>query len=158
MEGLSGVQYATADAAMDLARLASQPDNADQLVLLCTTDPANLYGAGAPFDVELLEGGVARLPRSPGNFLVLRTGRPVLIIESWGKRLTGLSWASQADIDSALNLLLALTGPDHRILKVETYNGTSVSDSRVTSRLTELGFVRDHPGMVLYAGWSAVPT
>ena len=85
-----------------------QPD-ADHLVLLCTIDPANLYGAGAPLDIELLEGGVARLPRSPGNFLVLRAGRPVLIIESAGKRLTGLSWARQADIDSALNLLPGLT-------------------------------------------------
>ena len=75
---------------------------------------------------RMLEGGIARLPRSPGNFLVLRAGRPVLIIESRGKRLTGLSWASQADIDSALNLLLALTGPDQRMLKVETYNGISV--------------------------------
>ena len=122
-------------------RLSRTHEN--QLVLLCTIDPANLYGAGAPFDIELLEGGVARLPRSPGNFLVLRTGRPVLIVESAGKRLTGLSWASQADIDSALNLLLALTDPDRRMLKVETYNGISVTDSKVASRLAELGFVRD---------------
>jgi ATP-dependent Lhr-like helicase len=57
VEGLSGVQYASADAAMDLAHLAAQPD-ADHLVLLCTIDPANLYGAGAPLDIELLEGGV----------------------------------------------------------------------------------------------------
>ncbi len=157
VEGLSGVQYATSDAAIELARLAAQPD-AETPVLLCTTDPANLYGAGAPLDVELLEGGVARLPRSPGNFLVLRTGRPVLIIESAGKRLTGLASACQADIDSALNLLLALTRPDRRILKVETYNGISVTDSTVAGRLAELGFVRDYPGMAYYAGWSADST
>jgi len=155
VEGLSGVQYAEADAALDLARLAAQPNEADPLVLLCTIDPANLYGAGAPLDIELLEGGVARLPRSPGNYLALRAGRPVLIIESNGKRLTGLAWARQADIDSALNLLLALTGPDRRVLKVETYNGISVLDSRVASRLAELGFVRDYPGMTYYAGWTA---
>jgi ATP-dependent Lhr-like helicase len=147
VEGLSGVQYASADAAMDLAHLAAQPD-ADHLVLLCTIDPANLYGAGAPLDIELLEGGVARLPRSPGNFLVLRAG----------KRLTGLSWARQADIDSALNLLPGLTRTDRRVLKVETYNGIPVTESRVASRLTELGFVRDYPGMTYYAGWAADAT
>ena len=47
----------------------------------------------------------------PGQFPGVRDGRPVLIIESYGKRLTGLAWASQADIDSALKLLPSLTGP-----------------------------------------------
>ena len=121
------------------------------LVLVCTTDPANLYGAGAPLDVELLDGGVARLPRLPGNFLVLRAGRPILIIESYGKRLTGLASASPADIDSALNLLLSFTGPDRRILKVESYNGVPASEGPVAGQLAELGFVRDYPGMAYYA-------
>ena len=112
---------ASEDAAGELARLASANADAAPLVLVCTTDPANLYGAGAPLDVELLNGGVARLPRLPGHFLVLRAGRPILIIESFGKRLTGLASASQADIDSALNLLPGFTGSDRRILTVELY-------------------------------------
>jgi ATP-dependent Lhr-like helicase len=81
-----------------------------------------------------------------------------LIIEAAGKRLTGLSWARQADIDSALNLLPGLTRTDRRVLKVETYNGIPVTESRVASRLTELGFVRDYPGMTYYAGWAADAT
>ena len=154
VEGLSGVQYASEDAALELARLASAPADAAPLVLLCTTDPANLYGAGAPLDVELLAGGVARLPRLPSHFLVLRAGRPILIIESFGKRLTGLASASQADIDSALNLLPGFTGPDRRTLKVELYNGEPASQGPAAGRLAELGFVRDYPGMAYYAGWS----
>ena len=63
-------------------------------ILLNTLDPANLYGSGAPFDVALLEGGTARLPRSASNFIVNVAGRPVLICEIFGKRLTGLSSAS----------------------------------------------------------------
>ena len=31
--------------------------------MVCAADPANIYGAGAPLDIELLEDGVARLPR-----------------------------------------------------------------------------------------------
>ncbi len=154
VEGLSGVQYASDDAALELARLASAAVTDAPLVLISTTDPANLYGAGAPLDVELLEGGIARLPRLPSNFLVLRAGRPILIIESFGKRLTGLASASQIDIDSALNLLPGFTGPDRRILKVELYNGEPASQGPAAGRLAELGFVRDYPGMAYYAGWS----
>ncbi len=93
VEGLSGVQYATEEAASELARLAAQPEASSPILFLSTVDPANLYGAGAPLDVELLDGGVARLMRTPGNFLAIREGRPVLIVESYGKRLTGLPWA-----------------------------------------------------------------
>jgi ATP-dependent Lhr-like helicase len=176
VEGLSGVQYAHEEAATELARLAASPPGRMSVameqpdgyarpgqgaltakaalppVLVCSTDPANIYGAGAPLDIELLGGGVARLPRVPGNFLVLSDGRPILIIESFGKRLTGLAWASQADIDAALGLLLNLTGPTRRILKVETYNGEPAAASAVASRLVEMGFVRDFPAMAFYAG------
>ena len=94
VEGLSGVQYASTTPPPSSPGSRRAPPTPLRSVLVCTTDPANLYGAGAPLDVELLDGGVARLPRLPGNFLVLRAGRPVLIIESYGKRLTGLASAS----------------------------------------------------------------
>jgi ATP-dependent Lhr-like helicase len=154
VEGLSGVQYASDEAASELARLAARPHASSPVVLVSTVDPANLYGAGAPLDVELLDGGVARLPRVPGNFLAIRDGRPVLIVESYGKRLTGLPWALPADLDAALELLPSLTGSTRRILKIESYNGLPALESPVTARLAELGFVRDYPGMAYYAGWS----
>ena len=122
-------------------------------VLVCAADPANIYGAGAPLDIELLNGGVARLPRLAGNFLVLRDGRPILIIESHGKRLTGLPWASPLEIHRALSLLPSLAGPNRRILKVETYNGGPAAESPAAAPLTEVGFVRDYTGLAFYAGW-----
>ncbi len=205
VEGLSGVQYATEEAAAELARLAAhhqggpafqavnprgpafqavnprgpafqavnprgpafQAVNKDHgqdaratmpsspIILISTLDPANLYGAGAPLDVELLDGGSARLPRVAGNFLAICDGRPVLIVESYGKRLTGLPWASPAAIDSALKLLPTLTGPGQRILKVELYNGIPAAEGPMAGRMAELGFVRDYPGMAYYAGWAA---
>jgi ATP-dependent helicase Lhr and Lhr-like helicase len=154
VEGLSGVQYAMEEAALELGRLGAASPASPPLVLLSTVDPANIYGAGAPLDIELLEGGIARLPRAAGNSLVLKAGRPILIIEAFGKRLTGLSSASSIDIDSALNFLMSLIGSKRRILKVETYNGLAALESAVAARLAELGFVRDYPGMVYYAGWS----
>jgi ATP-dependent Lhr-like helicase len=123
--------------------------------MVCAADPANIYGAGAPLDIELLEDGVARLPRGNGNYLVLRDGRPLLIIESRGKRLTGLAWAERGELDRALGFLPSLSRKDHRILKVETYNGGPVANSVIEARLGELGFVRDYPGMTYYGGWPA---
>ncbi|WP_337175850.1 DEAD/DEAH box helicase [Paludisphaera sp.] len=154
VEGLSGVQYATEEASEGLAALASGAGRDDAEVFLAASDPANLYGAGAPLDVPLLEGGTARLSRGAGNFLVLRGGRPVLILEAHGKRLTGLASASKGELDSALARVLELASPDRRVLRVETYNGQPTVSSPVASRLAELGLVRDFPAMTFYAAWS----
>ena len=153
VEGLSGVQYATEESTETLARLAGM--NSPQLdpILLSTIDPANLYGSGAPLDIPLLEGGTARLNQGASNLLVLIAGRPVLIIEGYGKRLTGLASASEPEIRRSLSLLLNLAGPSRRVLKVETYNTAAALASPVSPWLTELGFVRDPPGLAYYAGW-----
>jgi ATP-dependent Lhr-like helicase len=153
VEGLSGVQYASSDAAEELARLAALPAGEAPPLLLCSLDPANLYGSGAPLDIPLLDGGTARLVRSAANSLVLVGGRPVLIIEGQGRRLTGLASASEAELRSALALLPTLAGPSRRVLKVETYNGMPTLASPAAPWLAELGLVRDPPGMAYYAGW-----
>jgi ATP-dependent Lhr-like helicase len=155
VEGFSGVQYATQEAADELARLAGSTMPASQDVLLAAADPANLYGGGAPLDIPLLDGGTARLNRIAGNYLVLRGGRPVLVIEAYGKRLTGLASASRAEIESALTRLVDLARARRQVLKVETYNGEPAVSSPAASRLAELGFVRDYPGMAFYAAWAS---
>ena len=153
VEGLSGVQYATDLTAEELTRRAAARDPGGAPVLISTLDPANLYGAGAAFDIPLLEGGTARLSRTAANYLVLSGGRPVLIIEAFGKRLTGLASASELELRAALALLASLAGPARRVLKVETYNTAAALASPAAPWLAELGFVRDHPGMAYYAGW-----
>ena len=154
VEGLSGVQYALPEVAEELPRLAVAKDKDGTATLISTVDPANLYGSGAPLDIPLLEGGTVRLSRSPANRLVLVAGRPVLIIEANGKRLTGPASASSDELDAALALLPGLVGPGRRVLKIETYNGTPAATSAIAGRLAALGFVRDPPGMAFYAGWS----
>ncbi len=153
VEGLSGVQYATEEATAELAAIASRPTVGDDPVLLATLDPANLYGSGAPLDVPLLKGGTARLGRNSSNFLILIAGRPVLIVEGLGKRLTGLASASEVELRRAVSLLPGLAGPARRVLKVETYNGSATLAGPAAPWLAEAGFVRDPPGMAFYAGW-----
>jgi ATP-dependent Lhr-like helicase len=154
VEGFSGVQYATEEAAEQLAQLAGSLSLAAEEILMAAGDPANLYGSGAPLDIPLLDGGKARLSRAPGNYLVLRGGRPVLVIEAYGKRLTGLPSASPAEIDGAIARVLQLAKSRRQILKVETFNGEPALGSPAASRLAELGFVRDFPGMTYYAAWA----
>ena len=151
VEGLSGVQYATDEVARELAEGPIASGKAP--FLLATLDPANLYGSGAPLDVPLLEGGSARLTRSAGNSLVLRDGRPILIVEAAGKRLTGLASASADELREGLALLPGLAGPQRRVLKVELYNGEPALATPAATWLAEAGFVRDPPGMAFYAGW-----
>ena len=103
----------------ELARLAASPPSGAPAVLISSLDPANLYGSGAPLDIPLLEGGTARLTRAASNELVLIGGRPVLIIEGHGRRLTGLASASEAELRSALGLLPTLAGPARRVLGYE---------------------------------------
>ncbi len=153
VEGLSGVQYARDETAGALARRAAERSRFAAPVLISTLDPANVYGSGAPFDIDLLQGGTARLPRNATNFLVLSVGRPTLIIEGHGKRLTGLASASDEELRGAIALLPKLARPERRVLKVETYNGTPALASPAVPWLSEAGFVRDHPGMAYYAGW-----
>ena len=94
-----------------------------------------------------------RLSRSQGNFLVLISGRPVLIFEGFGKKITGLASAAEAEIREALTLLPGLAGPSRRVLKVEAYNTAAPTASPAEPWLAEVGFVRDPPGMAYYAGW-----
>jgi ATP-dependent helicase Lhr and Lhr-like helicase len=158
VEGFSGVQYARDEAAEGLSRLAGSLAPADEDILLAAADPANLYGSGAPLDIPLLDGGTGRLSRVAGNYIVMKNGRPVLVMEARGKRLTGLASASRPELHAALARLVELVGPGRQILKVETYNGEPALQSSVATRLAELGFVRDYPGMTYYGAWAKQDT
>ncbi len=155
VEGLSGAQFALPEAARQLQDLCLPSNAAAPVVLLHSLDPANLYGSGAPFDVALLDGGVRSLLRRPGNWLVLRAGRPVLLIEQQGRRLTALPSASREDVAAAVGRLPSLSGRGslrHK-LTVEEWNGEPVTTTEGRELLETAGFVRDYQGMTLYAAW-----
>lgn len=158
VEGLSGAQFALPEAAERLQEMHAPSTAAAPLLLLHSLDPANLYGSAAPFDIPLLDGGTRPLTRRPGTWLVLKAGRPVLLVESQGKRLTALASASRADVVAAVRTLPEILAHQkgltqrHR-LTVEEWNGQGVTTSDGYSLLEEAGFVRDLQGMTLYAAW-----
>jgi ATP-dependent Lhr-like helicase len=157
VEGLSGAQFALPEAAQALADLHLPSMAAARALLVHSMDPANLYGAGAPFDVDLLEGGTRPFLRRPGNWLVVRAGRPVLLAEQHGRRLTALPSASAADIAAAVACLpgildYARAAGLHK-LTVEEWNGQAVVAAEGREHLEAAGFVRDYQGLTLYAAW-----
>jgi ATP-dependent Lhr-like helicase len=155
VEGLSGAQFALPEAARQLQDLCLPSTAAAPVVLLHSLDPANLYGAGAPFDVPLLDGGVRSLLRRAGNWLTMRAGRPVLLVEQQGRRLTALASASRDDVTAAVACLpdLCGRGPTRHRLAVEEWNGRPVTATEGRELLEAVGFVRDYQEMTLYAAW-----
>jgi ATP-dependent Lhr-like helicase len=157
VEGLSGAQFALPEA-VELLQETHRPSTATApAVLLHSQDPANLYGSGAPFDVPLLDGGTRPLQRRAGNWLVLRAGRPVLLAEQQGRRLTALPSASRDDVTAAVaclpGLLEGTRGAGLRKVTVEEWNGQPVTGTEGRALLEAVGFVRDYNGLTLYAGW-----
>ncbi len=121
--------------------------------LVPAVNPANLYGAGAPLDVELLDGGSARLPRVAGHFLAIRDGRPVLIVESYGqtpdRAALGLAGRHRFRTEASPHLNRIRVNASSRWNCIMACPRRSAP---AAARLAELGFVRDYPGMAYYAG------
>ena len=158
VEGLSGAQFALPEAAELLQEIHLPSTVAAPLLLLHSLDPANLYGSGAPFDIPLLDGGTRSFLRRPGNWLVLRAGRPLLLVEQQGKKLTALPSASRDEMVQATACLPGIfernrgLTPRHKVM-VEEWNGQPVTTSPGREMLEAAGFVRDYQCMTLYAAW-----
>jgi len=158
VEGLSGAQFALPDAARMLQELSVPAQPQPPLLLLHSLDPANLHGSGAPFDLPLLAGGTRPFHRRAGNWLVLRAGKPILLIEQQGKRLTAVPNLPAEEIARAVALLPAIlrtggaAGMRHKMV-VETWNEQPVTTTEGREWLEQAGFVRDYQAMTLYAVW-----
>jgi ATP-dependent Lhr-like helicase len=158
VEGLSGAQFALPEAAQLLQDLHGPGGGVAPVVLVHSQDPANLYGSAAPFDVPLLDGGTRPLLRRAGNWLVLRGGRPVLLVEAQGKKLTALASSSRDDVVEAVGCLPGIFAHQRTLtarhkLSVEEWNGEPVTTSPGRELLEAAGFVRDYQCMTLYAAW-----
>jgi len=144
VQGLAGAQFAREDV---LQRLGEEDEG---WVILSACDPATVWGAGSPFPLAHPLDPGWRLRRTPGNYLVLRGGLPVLAVEAWGERLTALVELPPEELRRALSLLPELLKGPARRLRVRTWNGAPVRGSPVEEVLSNLGFSRDPEAMVLY--------
>ena len=173
VEGLSGAQFALPEAARQLQDLGLPAHGQAPMILVHSLDPANLYGTGAPFHkgvrrsvsrrfspapFEIGEEFTRPLLRRAGNWLVLRAGKPMLVVEQQGKRLTTLPYATRDDLAAAVTCLptLAQNHPQRdlrRKVTVEEWNGQPVTATDGKDLLAAAGFVNDYQAMTLYAAW-----
>ena len=107
-----------------------------------------------PLDIPLLDGGTRSFVRRAGNWLVLRSGKPVLLIEQQGKKLSALPSASREDVAAAVSRLPSLC-EGNRATQAQVDGGRVEWTAGTTTEGRELleaaGFVRDYQGMTLYA-------
>jgi ATP-dependent Lhr-like helicase len=158
VEGLSGAQFALPEAAKQLHEIALPSQAQAPVILVHSLDPANLYGSAAPFELLIPADEPRPFQRRPGNWLVMKAGRPLLLIEQHGKRLTAMPHASAAEMANAVGRLprmlkLTSTGEVRHRLSVETWNEQPVTMTMGRDLLEGVGFVRDYQAMTLYAVW-----
>ena len=145
--GLPGAQFALPDAVEKL-RAAQADGNDPALVVLNATDPANLYGSmeSAP----LAGADRLRFARLPSTHIVLADGKPVLLAEDGGERLTSMVEDGLGPVRAALKAYLERPhAPRH--LVVSQWNGSAVLGSAGEALLQELGFYRSPAGMEWWA-------
>jgi ATP-dependent Lhr-like helicase len=161
VEGLSGAQFALPEAVTQLSQAPTASRAGAPVLLLPALDPANLYGSNAPLGWNFTgsdaanEGGFAR---RPGNWLAIRGGHPILVIENHGKRLVPLANANRDDLVQAITRLGDLLHTAHGVklrgkLSVEEWNGQNIMETEGKELLEAAGFVRDFPAMSLYGAW-----
>jgi len=141
--GLSGEQYALAEA---LADLDAPSRRAEPHVLVNMIDPANLWGR--IFALSRLDGSRVTAPRLPQNWLVFRQGRPRLLAEAYGRELTPLAGWEDVDLPGTIAALQALMErpilqrPVRR-LEITSWNGSPVRGSAIFEALVAAGFSAD---------------
>jgi ATP-dependent Lhr-like helicase len=141
--GLSGEQYALADALRDLDAPSRR---AEPHVLVNMIDPANLWGR--VFALSRRDGARVAAPRLPQNWLVFRQGRPRLLAQGYGRDLTPLAGWEDVDLAGVIAALQSLMErpllqrPVRR-LEISTWDASPVRGSAIFAPLVAAGFSAD---------------
>lgn len=148
VEGLSGEQYALADALPDLDRPTRR---AEPHVLVNLTDPANLWGN--VFSLTRPDGTRVTAPRLPQAWLVVRDGRPLLLAERHGRDLTALAGWQAIDFPGAAAALRSLVERPPalrpvRRLEIATWDDAPVRETEARGPLAAARFIEEGDVMV----------
>ena len=149
VEGLSGAQFALADAARMLHDLAGPTTPNAPVILLNSVDPANLYASSGPIELPNFQ-------RRSTNWIATQAGKPILLVEQNGKKLLpqpGSSNEALASAVAALPRLLGARGDIRHRVTVEEWGGQPVTRTEGKDLLEAAGFVRDYQAMTWFASW-----
>ncbi len=157
VEGLAGAQFAYAGAIDRLRSGRSAVEERDHVVsaedtqLLAALDPANPYGAIAPWpDTGEQEPRTPR--RAAGCWVVLTRGRPALYLSGGGRKLLTFPATlrdEEGALAAALEALRSLPKSAYRgSLTIETIDGESARESVLLDQFLAAGFNRDYKGLM----------
>jgi hypothetical protein len=114
--------------------------------VLNAADPATIFAGDLGAAGGYAEPGLPRFARVPSTYCVLRQGRPVLVAEDNGRRLTATGETNLEAIGDALQAWLQRpNAPRHTV--VAQWNGAPVLGSPGEPLLRALGFYRMPTGL-----------
>lgn len=144
IEGLGGAQFALAGA---VERLRSQSTDDEEVSILASTDPANPYGATLPWPKQESR---RRPSRTPGSFLLMRAGAPLLFLEKGGKGILRLTpGIDGAELTGLLGTFVeAAESGMIPPLRIERIDGEPLIGSDFEPLLLAAGFSRQPRKMV----------
>ena len=118
-------------------------------MLLNAADPAMVWGGAVPEGDETRSSSGVPLTfaRMPSTSVVLLRGRPLLVAEDSGSRLTTAAGAGDEPLLAALAVLAAHLEVARRRIDVHTWDGVPVLASPGRPLLESLGFYADPPRM-----------
>jgi len=122
VEGLGGAQFALPEAVERLRAAREDPDA--PLIAMAATDPAY---------PDLLPR-----PRGASALMITRRGKPVITVESNGRRVSMLAELSDAEISVAVSLIASKRGGRRRTL--ETIDGRPAATSPHAEAFQRAGF------------------
>lgn len=147
VDRLSGAQFALPTLHLDTPTRSAAP-----ITYLAMLDPANLY-ARTQTRFTTPDGTPLRIPRTPGTYLALHQGTPVLAAVAWGGTLMPLS-TQQEHLDAALRALPALLtripADARQLLHVKRWGDADILGTPAEEVLRSVGFTRDTAGLKLY--------
>ncbi|HYU61369.1 MAG TPA: DEAD/DEAH box helicase [Solirubrobacterales bacterium] len=148
VEGLGGAQFALPGA---VERLRSLPRDEGGYAVLAATDPANPYGAALSWPKRPGQGG-RRPSRTPGAYVLLRDGEPLLFVERGGRGVLRLAHLEGEALGEALGELASAAGEGLiPRLAIERVDGEAVIGSGLEATLIEAGFSRQPRRLVASA-------
>ena len=142
--GLPGVQFAVPEAVEKLRSLSDMND--ETMIVLNASDPANLFGGELSKGPQTVNGQPLTFARVPSTHVVLWQGKPVLVAEDNGERVTTLAGAGADILQRAMKAYVGRAGAQRRTL-VSEWNGKAALGSAAQALLQPLGFSRTPSGL-----------
>jgi ATP-dependent helicase Lhr and Lhr-like helicase len=146
VEGLGGAQFALAGA---IERLRGMPRRENEYLLLAATDPGQPYGAALPWP-KRPEG--RRPSRTPGAYVLLRDGNPIVYVERGGKGIVRLvELEGEPLVEAVCELAQAAREQLIPKLGIERVDGEPVIGSGLEEQIIAAGFSRQPRRLVASA-------